>query len=84
MQRGLSTLRWSIPQAEAGKSFELSLFDIAGRRVAVLAAGVAKAGRHSHDLSFNADTGTRQANGVFFVRLKLGNQTLQRTVILAR
>lgn len=82
--RGLCTLSWSIPEAEAGNSFELSLFDIAGRRVAMLAAGIAKAGRHSHELSFNADNGARLGNGVFFVRLRLGSQTLRRTVILAR
>ena len=82
--RGLSTLSWSIPQREASKSFELSLFDIAGRRVAVLAAGIAKAGKHSAELSFTDDSGARLRNGVFFVRLKVDEQTLRRTVILVR
>jgi len=82
--RGLSTVSWSIPQDNEGRSFDLSLFDVAGRRVSVLAEGIAKAGRHSHELAFTSDNGTVLRNGVFFIRLRVGSEVVRRSVILSR
>lgn len=82
--RGLSVVSWSIPRAQEGVRFELALFDIAGRRAATLAEGIARAGRFDREVSFSSDQGMAQRSGVYFVRLRVGSQVLRRTVVLAR
>jgi hypothetical protein len=82
--RGPSAISWSIPRAQAGASYELSLFDVAGRRISTIATGMAKPGRFAHELSFRPDGGGAMANGVFFLRLRIGTQVICRTVVLVR
>ena len=82
--RGLSVVSWSIPRAKEGVRFELALYDIAGRRAATLAAGIARAGRFDREVSFRSDQGAAQRNGVYFIRLRVGSQVMRRTVVLAR
>jgi len=81
---GRSTLTWSIPPSGEGRSFELSLYDVAGRRVQTIVVGTARSGRFTKDLNFTSAEGEPLKGGVFFVRLRLGDQILRRTVVLAR
>ncbi len=82
--RGASTVSWSIPRAQAGARYELSLFDVAGRRVLTIAKGTAKAGKFTRELSFRSDRGLALQSGVYFMRFRIADQVLARTVVLAR
>jgi hypothetical protein len=57
---------------------ELSIFDVAGRRVATLATGPRAAGRHT------VAVGASVPPGVFFSRLRVGAETVTRTVVKTR
>jgi hypothetical protein len=57
----------------------LEVFDVAGRRVATLADGVMGAGRQSI-----AWDGSRAASGIYYYRLKAGDQILTRRMLLLK
>jgi len=76
------TVAWSIPKAKVGEPFDVSLFDVAGRRVAKLTSGTATGGIFEHECSLR--TQTKLPNGVFFVRLRVGRHVLNRTVVVSR
>jgi len=75
--RGLTHLGYAIPSSRAGEHFELAVFDVLGRRVAVLSEGIAQAGRH--DAAWTPPSG-----GVYFVRMRVGTTMLRRTLIAIR
>ena len=81
---GTSTLTWSIPRGRVGVQYDLSLFDVAGRKVSIVAKGAAKAGRFAQVVSFRASGGTALRNGIYFLRLRIGDQVMGRKVILVR
>jgi hypothetical protein len=81
---GAGTVTWSIPQVQAGAPYDLSVFDVAGRKVATIASGAARPGRFAENLSFQAGNGVTLPNGLFFVRLRVGSQTLHSSVVVAR
>jgi parallel beta helix pectate lyase-like protein len=82
--RGIGVVNWSIPTAQAGAAYDLSLFDVAGRRVSTITRGVAKPGKYAEDMTFRATDGRALPNGVFFLRLRVGGEILHRTVVLTR
>ena len=82
--KGDIRVSWSIPRAQAGGPYDLGLFDVAGRRVSIVSSGVAKAGKFTHQLSFRSQSGRQLPNGVFFLRLRLGDAVLKRTIVLVR
>jgi flagellar hook assembly protein FlgD len=63
---------------------DVAVFDVAGRRVATIAAGTRDGGEH--ELSWNGtdDAGRRVGAGVYFYRLEAGNQTLTRKLLIVR
>jgi hypothetical protein len=73
------TLRFRIPQSQR---VELSLFDLAGRRVARIADGVMDAGDHAVRWSRTDDRGNRVAAGIYRARLKTGGQEQTLSVVL--
>jgi hypothetical protein len=82
--RGVSAVTWSISRAYAGAAYDLSLFDVAGRRVSAVATGTARAGRFTEQLLFRGRDGTRIPNGVLFLRLRVGGAILDRTIVLTQ
>jgi hypothetical protein len=76
-QAGIVT--FGIPSWGQGKSYEVAVFDVAGRRVGTLERGTAKAGRYQKDMR---DRGIQPRGGVYFVRLTLDGQRLSRTVVV--
>jgi len=78
----LEGITYSIPKALAGDRFELAVFDVSGRRVALVANGVAKAGRLSAQLQSGTGRARPFASGVYFVRLTVGSKQLFKTVFL--
>ena len=80
--RGVGSVSWSIPPAHAGAAYDLSLFDVAGRRVRTLASGTARAGRFTQELTFRSRDGAALPSGVFFLRLRVGAELHGSTVVL--
>jgi len=82
--QGVGMLRWSVPRSQAGAAYDLSLFDVAGRKVSTIATGMARAGRFTQEVRFRSTGGESLPNGVFFLRLRVGSETLMKTLVLAR
>jgi hypothetical protein len=82
--RGRTRLFWSVPASSAGSRFELTAFDLAGRRIRTLAEGPATAGRHSADWDLLDGHGSPVGNGVYFLRFTLGGVTATRKVAVLR
>ncbi len=72
---GGGTLRFRLPSAAR---VELSLFDLAGRRIARLVSGTLEGGEHSVAWPRTDEHGRRVAAGVYLARLKAG--AVERTL----
>jgi len=80
---GAFTVRFGIPAESAGRRFELSLYDVAGRRIAMLAEGTARAGHQA--AAFDGRDGGRPLRaGRYFLRLEVGGRTARRSLVLVR
>ena len=53
---------------------EIGVYDIAGRQVKILTAGVQSAGHHDVAWDGRNESGAHVGNGVYFVRIQVGNQ----------
>ena len=63
---------------------ELGVYDVVGRRVAVLAQGEMPAGRHERAWSGQEEGGARARPGMYFYRLRAGNEVLARRAVLLK
>ena len=81
---GTSTLFWSIPRAKEGAPYDVSLFDVAGRRVSTLAKGTAKAGKVAQVVTFRSPSGRPVGDGVYFLRLRVDDQLIRQKVVVVR
>jgi hypothetical protein len=78
---GVVIFNYSIPVSAEGQAMEAALFDIAGRRLALVARGVATVGTHTltvrtHDLMLE------RGSSVVFLRLRVGERTFTRSVVI--
>jgi hypothetical protein len=73
------TLRFRLPQSQ---KVELSLYDLAGRRVARLADGVLDAGDHALRWNRTDDAGHKVAAGIYRARLRTGGEEQTLSVVL--
>ena len=62
----------------------LAIFDLAGRRVRMLADGVMPAGEHTVRWDLRGEAGTVVANGLYFARLEAEGRTLTQRFSVAR
>ncbi len=67
---------FTLPEAQ---SVSLSVYDLAGRRVAVLTEGELPAGRHA--VAWDC---AGEASGVYLLRLETRNESLSRRVVIGR
>jgi PA domain-containing protein/flagellar hook capping protein FlgD len=74
-----TTIRFSLERAAGG---ELSIFDLSGRRVRLLAGGWLEAGPHSLTWDGTDDQGRRMAPGVYFYRLTAGSFAGTRQMVM--
>lgn len=65
-------LRFSLPRKD---NVELSVYDLAGRKLATLAHGVMEAGVYNREWTGRGADGTRIGAGMYFYRLKVGSET---------
>ena len=78
---GSATLAYDVAERT---DVVLDVFDILGRRVAVLADGVHDAGRYTVQWDGRTAGGARAANGVYLYRLRAGSFTATHKVVLLR
>src|SRR5262245_11083797 len=69
-------LSYEVQASLAGAPFELAVFDLAGRRVALLERGLARSGRFSANWSPSG----KAPKGLYFVRLRVGDQQVTSRV----
>ena len=74
-------LAYSLPHA--GRT-RLAVFDVAGRRVAMLADGLQDAGRHVLTWDGRDEDRSKLAAGVYFARLEFDGRVEGRKLILVR
>lgn len=74
--RRQATLEYTLPEAQ---EVRLAVYDVLGRRVAVLERGRKEAGRHRVRLE-----GDRLSSGVYFGRLRVDGQTLTQKITVVR
>jgi hypothetical protein len=80
--RGSTRLRWAIPTSHAGQTFDVSVFDLSGRRVQTVASGQAAAGRFSAEWDRRDAGGSRVGGGMYFVRFHIGGTNDTRKIIV--
>jgi hypothetical protein len=77
---GPSIVTFGIPRAMAGQRLEISIFDLAGRRVGDLYTGPARAGRFR--VPWNQ--GATMPSGAYFLTLRLGEEARARKLVVIR
>ena len=82
--RDRARIHWAVPADRAGAELDLGVFDLAGRRLATLASGIAHEGRFSADWDLRTQGAGRAGNGVYFVRFRLGPQTVSQKLVVMR
>jgi hypothetical protein len=74
-----TVIRFTIGAEQASGNTRLAVYDLLGRRVAVLADGRLAAG--THHVTFDA---SRLASGIYLYRLESGGEMLNRKMLLVR
>ncbi len=80
---GKSTRLWfGVPAGMAGSRYDLDIYDLSGRRVQKVDAGVAPAGRFSLEWNLRDAQGHPVDGGVYFARFTINGQSLSRKLIV--
>jgi hypothetical protein len=75
---------YAMPGDRTGKPFDLSVFDLSGRRVRTLASGIAKPGRFSATWDLRGETGEPALTGIYFVRFRVGEEQRSHKLLVVR
>jgi hypothetical protein len=78
---GSTALRFTLPAPGAAR---LAIYDLAGRRVAVVSDGLHAAGPHFFRWDGTNVAGRRVASGTYFARLSFGSRTETRKIVRVR
>jgi len=76
-----TTISYGLPSVS---EVELSVFDVAGKKVRTLVDGTQPAGRYSLVWDGSDGGGRRLANGIYFIRMKAPTFRFERKVTLSR
>jgi hypothetical protein len=79
-----TSFRYSIPDADAGRSLDLSVYDVSGRFVRQLDAGLSRAGTHFANWDLRDGAGKHVRAGLYFVRATNGRDRIVRSVVVVR
>jgi len=69
-----TTINFSLPRKD---DVELAIYDVLGRRVALLAKGTMPAGQYSKKWEGRDDSGKNAGPGVYFLRLRVGKEVFK-------
>jgi len=76
-----TTLRFTLTH---GEDYAVTIHDLAGRRIRDLASGRGIVGEQTVSWDGRTDAGSRVAAGVYMIRLRRGNGTEMRKIVLQR
>ena len=79
---GATRMWFGIPAAMGGQRYELAIYDLSGRRVRVVDAGVAKPGRFSLNWDLRDENHATVAGGVYFARFEIGGTRSTRKLVV--
>ncbi|MCF7918378.1 MAG: right-handed parallel beta-helix repeat-containing protein [Candidatus Cloacimonetes bacterium] len=71
-------------QAEVTEITELSIYNLKGQKIKTLENGILPAGRHSVVWKGNDDSGHRVGSGMYFIKLKVGDEVFTNKVVLIK
>jgi len=77
-----ATLDLAVPSAMAGGQYDLSIFDLSGRRVKRVDSGLAPVGRFSLKWDLRDEKGRPVDGGVYFVRFTLGGKSVSHKLVV--
>jgi peptidase C25-like protein/VCBS repeat protein/fibronectin type III domain protein len=80
--RRTARISWAVPADRVGADFDLSIFDLTGRRVARLASGTARAGRFATEWNLRSAAGERMGGGMYFLRFRVGPDVTSRKLVV--
>jgi len=80
--RASTRIHWTVPASHAGADLDLSVYDLAGRRLTTLTSGRAKEGRFALDWDLRAEGQGRVGSGIYFLRFRLGATTTSRKLVV--
>lgn len=81
---GPRMIEFGIPRELEGRSFDLTAYDVTGRRLRTVGQGVARAGYHRIAWDLTDQSGSTLPGGVCFLRLRVGEARLSRTLVVIR
>ena len=73
-------LHFSLPDGSRGDRYELAVYDLAGRRLALVKSGSGAPGAQIVHWNLRTTAGERVRTGLYFVRLRMGGRVLTRTL----
>ena len=80
--RSAATLDLAVPGTMAGGQYDLSVYDLSGRRVKRVDGGVAPVGRFSLAWDLRDEHGRPVDGGVYFVRFTLGGRSVTHKLVV--
>ena len=79
-----SRLWFGVPVTLAGGTYDLSIFDLGGRRVRHVDSGDARAGRFSLEWDLRDDGSRPVRGGVYFARFAVGGHAVTRKLVVVQ
>ena len=73
-----------IPNVSAGATYELAIYDLAGRRVRLVDSGAARAGTVSLGWDLRGEDGAGVGGGVYFARFTVDGRSVSRKLVVMR
>ena len=80
----VTTIKYGIPQAGAGKNTTLIIYNILGQKITTLVNKKLAAGYHTVEWNGTNRQGNRVATGIYFYRLRSGSHMLVKKMILLK
>ncbi len=75
---------FGVPATLAGGTYDLSVYDLGGRRIRQVGAGPARAGRFSLEWDLRDDGSRPVRGGVYFARFTVGGKAVTRKLVVVQ
>jgi hypothetical protein len=80
--RSVARLDFAVPSAASGGTYDLSVYDLSGRRVKRVDGGIAPVGHFTLRWDLRDALGRPVDGGVYFIRFTLGGKSLTRKLVV--
>jgi hypothetical protein len=77
-------LEYGIPRHFDGGTLEVKVFDLSGREIRTVTKGLASPGRHTLTWDLRSNAAARVGAGLYFLKLRAGQQEIKRSVLVLR